>query len=669
MTKLRFLPAIAAAALAFTACTSDKLEAVSGQSNNNPENPDNAITFGTYMGRTSTTRAGAEGSIDTEVLKGASYGFGVFAYYTGNDAYAQNSTANFMYNQKVTWNATNRAETSGYITSWAYTPVKYWPNDFAYGTAVDDQDNDGKTNPATGSSVYGGKVSFFAYAPYVALPITNSSTEGGLTDGIVAINGTDKLGEAATTEPVAPAKGNQKQGDPTITYKIADDGNVVDLLWGTYNGTGKNVLGAENAGVESSASDDPVVTTPLTSTHEYKADILQGYKVNADLTKQKTSGTVGFAFKHALSKVGGSNTSSPSGTVTPNGLMVMLDIDDMKGAETGGTKDGTTLVTIKEIAISAKAYTPDASGKGYGTTDYTTTYFTNGGSVLDLATGKWDLSGARSATATDASTTNHTINASGTSANATLAAAIAENATPTYTSSSWSQTGVTTNKQNVYESETNPFVFIPGTYPELTITVDYIVRTYDENLVAPATGESTCSKIEQKITKKLTFTKPVELNKQYNILMHLGLTSVKFTATVSDWVLNGTDTDDDGIIEEGEVEISDVYVPRNVGASFITYTMTGTTPVAATGGDSNKVTIAPALKKTNATTGAVEADSQANTWSFESNDTSVATVNASGEVTFIENTTKAKRSVIITVSSSVSDVEPVRISIGQDAAS
>ena len=108
-----------------TGCSSDDVV--------NDYSPENAIQFGTYVGRD----AGSRGSVvDLEVLKGDDKGFGVFAYYTGTTPYT-NSTAftpNFMKNQQVTWDVTK--------SKWKYEPEKYWPNN------TDD------------------KVSFFAYAPY-----------------------------------------------------------------------------------------------------------------------------------------------------------------------------------------------------------------------------------------------------------------------------------------------------------------------------------------------------------------------------------------------------------------------------------------------------------------------------------------------------------------------
>ena len=52
-------------------------------------------------------------------------------------------------------------------------------------------------------------------------------------------------------------------------------------------------------------------------------------------------------------------------------------------------------------------------------------------------------------------------------------------------------------------------------------------------------------KVEQTISKVITFSEPIQLNKMYNIIIHLGLTSVKFTATVEDWEETNVDTDND----------------------------------------------------------------------------------------------------------------------------
>lgn len=118
--KTRFyVGLIALAALTFVGCAKDEVKS----------SVDNAIEFGTYLGRDAQTK----GSVfDTATMQGENVGFGVFAYYTDEERYSAAATPNFMNNQQVTYNG----------SAWTYAPVKYWPNE-----ATD-------------------YVSFFAYAPY-----------------------------------------------------------------------------------------------------------------------------------------------------------------------------------------------------------------------------------------------------------------------------------------------------------------------------------------------------------------------------------------------------------------------------------------------------------------------------------------------------------------------
>ena len=549
-------------ALAFAACTQTDID----NSILNPEQAfeaaNNQVAFSTYMGRRGQqTRAGATGSINTDTLKKSNYGFGVFAYYTGTAKYAQNTKANFMYNQEVKW--AKGAAYEGYIGGegtgddagyWKYEPIKYWPNEIDQNpdtnTPDDDQDNDASNNQAYGSGLYGGNVSFFAYAPYVA-----ASSLSGETEGIIKMNGVQSL------------SGNTKVQNPTIEYVVPAQGkDAVDLLWGTASGTAKGVTGADNAGI----TGDP------SSTDAYTKAVLEGYTVNANLTKQKTTGTVGFAFKHALAKVGGSYEYTSGSTPKPYGLMIILDLDDLKGAETGGALEpysGTvvagkteynTKVTVSDITLVGRSLTTDASGKNPGETGYTETYLTKTQGIFDLATGQWDVSNVvTTTTQSSAASTTYTISNSST-ASASLSDKIEEVAlgsdADTQAGFEKLPLGVTTTAQNVYENEANPFVFIPGTWPELTVTVTYTVRTFDPNL------SMAYSEVTQRITKRVTFDRVVELNKQYSLLMHLGLTSVKFTATVSDWEDWVTGLEDaDGTTPVTEAAIEHVYVPRNVG--------------------------------------------------------------------------------------------------------
>ena len=505
--------------------------------------------FGTYMGKSGTTRASETGNITSVQVLAQKQGFGVFAYYTGGATYGQHQVAtyttesytgtasvsekypNFMYNQQVT--GTDEA-----IPVWSYEPIKYWPNDFANSGAVDDL-----TTPAQGSSTYGGNVSFFAYAPYV------SSLDANV--GITAMSANDAV------------------GDPTVTYTITDGTNTsnTDLLWGTLANTNVNVLNVPQNGV----SGDNDASNDNNTSRTYAQSILGSYTTNADLNKQKVEGKVGFAFKHALAGLGG---GSGVGTGTNVGFQVILDIDK-DGEVTGGfreqfkvTSDNDawrTIVTIKDIEISNDLNGDgDADDSGEGEVKLAKK------GTLNLATGQWSVEDG------DKGVVKHTIG-TGSAYNAVLNTKIAEmydasNTWYTHASSSNAtdyfvktltedatkeHPGVIETAQNVYNDATqSPIMFIPGQTPTIRVTVEYVVRTYDANLVST----KPYSDVTQKISKTITFGQALQLNKRYNLLMHLGLTGIKFTATVSNWEDTGTIGDSDG----NGSDDNDVYVPINV---------------------------------------------------------------------------------------------------------
>ena len=600
MKKFKFL-AMAAAVLTFAACSEELVPTPDEVRNQAPES--NAITFSTYMGRTGLTRAGATGSIDTDKLKEANYGFGVFAYYTGTKTYGQyqaktysketgkdgtkDKIANFMFNQKVEW---NNGLPDSYVSKWSYTPLKYWPNEVS-GDAdhdTDDQNNNTSNDPALGSGANGGNVSFFAYAPYVEMQ-DNHALAG---TGIYRINGKGTLPGA-----------NAQTGDPIITYILPSDAKTpaVDLLWGTAGTNGTGVAGAANLGVQG----DGDATTDMGGTAEakkYAESIIGSYRTNADLTKQTTVGTVNFAFKHALAKIGGSYTGSgvgddEDGSTPTNGLLAILDLDDLEGAESGGSLEEylaindlvsgskpewnkyNTKVTINELVIEGGKQLTDegltALKNNDLSFDYTKdTYVENliNSGDFNLATGQWSNfnNGPETKYTQTILPTGAEFNSSTDDADkdGVISEELAEPTTaPTYDKAGFESLpiGVTTVAKNVYEKEANPLVFFPGSKPILTFTITYTVRTYDPNL------KDSYTEVKQKIKKNLYITDPVELNKQYNILMHLGLTSVKFTATVSDWeVVDATGTTttptNGSPVTIFEDEVEHVYLPINVGA-------------------------------------------------------------------------------------------------------
>lgn len=131
-----------------TGCSSDEVV--------NDYSPENAIQFGTYVGRDASARASAT---TTESLQNSGNGFGVFANYTTNNV-ALNP--NFMNNQQVTY-------VSG---AWTYSPVKYWPNN----------DTD--------------QVTFWAYAPWN----TNNTNTSATAPHFVISDGTDYVASDLVTK-------------------------------------------------------------------------------------------------------------------------------------------------------------------------------------------------------------------------------------------------------------------------------------------------------------------------------------------------------------------------------------------------------------------------------------------------------------------------------------
>lgn len=176
MKQNYFMGLIACAALTVTGCSNDEINAPQQSQVNN------AIEFSTYLGRNAQGSRGTE----TNTTSIQTSGFGVLAYYTEQADFADTNKPNFMWNQQVTYSN----------PAWSYTPIKYWP------TKVGD------------------KVSFFAYAPYVA---------GGNDNGIVL-------------------SGNSVAGAPTATITLPEDpSQTIDFVAAVkMNKTHDNSTSANN---------------------------------------------------------------------------------------------------------------------------------------------------------------------------------------------------------------------------------------------------------------------------------------------------------------------------------------------------------------------------------------------------------------------------------------
>ncbi len=176
MNKFLAIGLIAGAGALMASCSKDA---------SNSDFSQNAIEFGTYLGRDAQTKG--------KVTKGITK-FGVLAYYTkGEDFNATTSTPNFMYNQEV--NGTEGG-------NWTYSPIKYWP------TAVGD------------------KISFFAYAPMVAKSNENFTLSDNTKTGTPTINVTYPADLTQMVDLVAgvamnktKAKGNATEDVVTFTLK------------------------------------------------------------------------------------------------------------------------------------------------------------------------------------------------------------------------------------------------------------------------------------------------------------------------------------------------------------------------------------------------------------------------------------------------------------------
>ncbi len=461
-------------------------------------------------------------------------GFGVFAYHTGSSTYGADGkstngggfTPNFMYNQMVsTW------DESGHNTNkWFYSPIKYWPN----GNANTSPDNAG----ATADGIQ--NVSFFAYAPYIPVTQIKATDENGgwskedldMWDTMKDNPDYASMSLDDVSAGLYAMSGNAYTGDPTIFYR--NGGNNIDLLWGTMKSNGETVNGNTQDGV---AADDYATKS-----------------VNENLTKMKVNGTIGFNFIHTMAQIGGRFTDASG---NPSGITIKLDPDETGAANTwGDAENAETKVTVKSIIIAPIAFVADADGKAKETLSMS--------GKFNLATGKWTLDEIEIPDGMDvneAAIPYKISNSSAVSYDGTLkidylAESIKE---PENGISAWSDlsevAGVPADKAvSVYdEIESNAIqksiLLFPGTIPTFTVTVNYIVRTKDDNL---AKGYS---EVEQTISKKLSFTKAVEMNKRYNLNLILGLTSLKFTATVTDWQVATTGTGDNATTVTQEVNL------------------------------------------------------------------------------------------------------------------
>jgi len=339
---------VAAAALALTACTSENDILETGPTK---QATPQAVAFDTYM--SNVTRAGDAGIQTTATLQTSGKGFGVFAQHSAGDgatdgAYSKtNNPSNFMWNQHVSYSA----------SAWTYSPLKYWPNE---------TDNDSQTSQAT--STHAEKLSFFAYAPYVAE--ASGVYTGKLTGPTYSADPTkaDSKITAGDGGIEAVIANNATGNDPWVRYAVATSPNKsVDLLWGVAPSGGlsyTNVAGGSTS-------------------------ITEGMPL-VDLIKPDKDQKIKFLFKHALARIG---------------MTIVAAVDQIAA---GGSLDANTKIVVKSIQLDEVTATKQLKMKGAlnlkNTTANTALWEETSGDVTGLEVTNADLLNPEIEWDTDAAT-------------------------------------------------------------------------------------------------------------------------------------------------------------------------------------------------------------------------------------------------------------------------
>lgn len=476
----------------------------------------------------------------------------VFVEWNSRSPVASTKAPNFMYNEKVTWSTASPA------SQWVYSPVKYWPN----GTDAANADNSPSNTATEANAQY---LSFFAYAPYVEVSsedyaTSNAYVGGDLPAGVTAAVFTTGSAPTAVQNGIVAMSKNNETKDMYVKYILNPSAanKIVDLAWG----------------VRGSLS-----YKETDNTNNTVAELGSSY--NVDLTKQNVDEKVSFLFKHALARVGGSTSSTTAGGSSQIcGLWAVVDVDKNSSAPGEGQSNQTsyfasdfnaakTLVTIEEVKIR-DAYTYTVTEDGGGTiTDEESDFLTDG--WFDIMNGKWYGTTTTKTHTTSGKGATYSVTAKKTPSGGeyNLNTQIKEGTVSNSTGADWNTTnsggaeGVDLTKKKVYADEDVPgLLLIPGETGDNTlyITVKYIVRTADSKL---ANG---FSEVTQIITNKVKLANSIlDPNKYYNLVMHLGLTSVKFEAVVANWSNGDGKYNEDGTeVTPGTGNDHSVWLPSNV---------------------------------------------------------------------------------------------------------
>ena len=465
----------AAAAAALAACSDNELNV---QENVQATADDGAVKFSVYTQRGITRGGGQAGDLNNANI--GKNGFGVFAYYTAGEQYDVKATPNFMYNQQVTCDGT---ATAG--TLWKYEPVKYWPNEYGDKAISDETDY----------------LTFFAYAPWTNIEPT--------TGNIVPI---DSTGHYETVDHqqkynIVSVNKNNATGDPIVKYVVdTDPATSVDLLWG---------VAAETAGDNYSPIDG-------------KVSLTEGFPfLNLVKPNNPQSDRLQFNLKHSLAKLK-VTIDYIADDFTPNGTSDSIDAAKtrifvrsfkMSGFATKGA------LNLNNTTAGQPLWKDFDGSKDLAFDDVT---FQDG--RKDGKEG--ETNGAQNNETPQGLNPNIIENYA-----QTVKGAFADGKTP----------GVKHKAQLLFggdENENGGFFYVIPRNEEgnkVDITIAYDVETIDPALAGKLSDNETHGiSIENIVSKENIFAgMDFMAGYQYEINIHLGMTSVKVEATVTDWKDNG----------------------------------------------------------------------------------------------------------------------------------
>ena len=433
---------------------------------------DSAVNFSAYVNR-GVTRAGAAGTLTTNNAEAPNVSLQEVGF--GVFAYYSDSES---YSETSKPNFMYNQKVSG--ADWTYSPLKYWPNEFGKNAASEGQD----------------RLTFFAYAPYVKVNPSTGRIIKSVTDG--------DNGIVALTS-------NTASGDPYVKYYAdMDPDKRVDLCWGVAK-----------ADFTATVDEEAINTIPAGEPY-------------IDVVKPATGSLINFDFKHALAAVN---------------VQIDTDINTEGHSDASDEVDRYTRIWVRSVTFEGFTDKGRLNLNSRATADEGPQWFdlTNespvASGVVTVFDGRTDGKEGRE-NATAKKETPATLNAKIIqSAPYSKQALEVDDETARKLTISDAVPGVTKAAVNLFDAiAAEAPVYVIPTDENLKVTIVYDVETYDPSLAAfLSDGAVRGSSVQNTIEKEIIFQNgeenitKLEAGKVYTVKLHLGLTSVKFDASVTEW--------------------------------------------------------------------------------------------------------------------------------------